>query len=312
MRVLITGGSGFAGGWLVRACREAGDEVTAVSRRPPDAPGNEVLAVDLRDAAGTDELVAKTAPEVVYHLAALSHVGRSWTDPATTLESNVTGGVNLLEAVRRRAPDSRVVWVSSCEVYGTPSSLPVTEGAPVAPRSPYAASKAAGEMLTDVYARTYGIDIVVARPFNHAGPGQSPEFIVSSLARQAARARAADATKVKIVTGNPDTRRDFTDVRDIVRAYRLLASPGVKPNVYNVSSGRSVSGSEHVATIAALIAPIEVDHVVDPALIRSNDVADSLGSHERLTVATGWRPHIPLDQMMADAIAWWQTQLVKA
>lgn len=248
----------------------------------------------------------------MYHLAALSQVGRSWTDPATTLDGNVIGGVNLLEAVRKHAPEARIIWVSSCEVYGIPSELPLTEAAPVIPRSPYAVSKAAGEMLTDVYAQVHGIDIVLARPFNHAGPGQSAAFIVSSLARQAARARAAGARTVKIVTGNPDTRRDFTDVRDVVRAYRLLASPGVEPSVYNVSSGHSVSAHDHVATVAALIAPIEVEHVIDPTLVRTIDVADSRGSHERLTAATGWRPEIPLDQMMADTIAWWQTQLVGA
>jgi GDP-4-dehydro-6-deoxy-D-mannose reductase len=256
--------------------------------------------------------VAQTHPEIVYHLAALSQVGRSWEDPATTLDGNVIGGVNLLEAVRKHAPRARVIWVSSCEVYGIPSDLPITEKAPVAPRSPYAVSKAAGEMLTDVYAQVYSLDIVRARPFNHAGPGQDSAFIVSSVARQAAMAIVQGAEAVKIVTGNPDTRRDFTDVRDVVRAYRLLASPDVHPDVFNISSGRSVSASEHVATVASLIAPIAVEHVVDPALVRANDVADSRGSHERLTAATGWRPDIHVDQMVADTIAWWQTQLAGA
>jgi GDP-4-dehydro-6-deoxy-D-mannose reductase len=309
MRALITGASGFAGAWLCRECAAAGDEVVALSRRGTVLAGcGRGVTVDLCDGAAVDDAIRAAAPEVVYHLAALSSVGRSWQAPARTLGENVGAAVNLLEAIRLRAPEARVVWVSSCEVYGEPVSLPIPESAPVAPANPYAVSKAAGEQLCDVYASSYGLRIVRARPFSHSGPGQRPIFLLSSLARQAAEGRRDGAARLRILTGNGDTRRDFTDVRDIVRAYRLLGA-GTDGGVYNVSSGRSVSAAEQVALLGELVAPIEVQHVVDPAKVRPHEVMDLRGDHSRLTDATGWRPRIPFAQTMADTVGWWESQL---
>jgi GDP-4-dehydro-6-deoxy-D-mannose reductase len=163
-------------------------------------------------------------------------------------------------------------------------------------------------LLTDVYASSYGLDIVRARPFSHSGPGQLPIFLLSSLARQAAGGRIAGVRQLEIVTGNPATRRDFTDVRDVVRAYRLLAA-GARPGMYNVCSSVSVSAYEQVQLLADLLAPIVVEHIVDPTRVRANEVMDLRGSHARLTAATGWEPEIPLRQTMADTIAWWEQQL---
>jgi GDP-4-dehydro-6-deoxy-D-mannose reductase len=270
----------------------------------------QAVVADLRDAAAVAQAVEDAAPEVVYHLAAFSHVGRSWETPAETLEGNVVGAANLLEAVRRHAPRARVVWASSCEVYGRADRLPVLEDAPLQPATPYAVSKAAAEMLARVWVEAHDLQVVLARPFNHAGPGQRPIFIVSSLAHQAAAARRAGDRDVRIVTGNPATRRDFTDVRDVVRAYRLLAIADLPAGgVYNVSSGRSVSAAEQVALLAELVAPLEVEHHVDPARVRAHEVMDHRGSYERLEAAVGWRPEIPLRQTMADTIAWWEAQL---
>jgi GDP-4-dehydro-6-deoxy-D-mannose reductase len=314
LRVLITGASGFAGGHLARACAVAGDEVLGVSRtgRLPRDLGDGLAGaqtVDLTDAGAVRAAVGAHSPKVVYHLAALSSVGRSWEEPARTVAENTATAVNLLEALRHEAPGARVVWVSSCEVYGAPATLPVAEDAPLAPANPYAVSKTAGDLLAGVYAAAHGLPLVRARPFNHAGPGQRPIFIFSSLARQAAEARLHGAASIRIVTGNPDTRRDFTDVRDVVRAYRLLATDGEPRAVYNVSSGASVSAAELVSLVAELIAPIEVEHVVDPARVRAHEVMDLRGSHERLSAATGWQPSIPLRSTMADAIAWWEAEL---
>lgn len=296
--------------------------MTGLSRRGtvPEG-GGRGLAVDLLDGPAVIEAVRSVAPTIVYHLAALSSVGRSWEAPAETLSANVVTAVNLLEALRFQAPRARVVWVSSCEVYGDPGVLPTPEQAPLCPANPYAVSKASGELLADVYSRSYGLEIVRVRPFSHSGPGQRPIFIQASLARQAAEGRRAGLSRLRIVTGNGDTRRDFTDVRDVVRAYRLLAElapPGVynvssglsvSAGVYNVSSGVSVSASEQVALLAALVAPMQVQHVVDPARVRANEVMDLRGDHSRLTAATGWEPQIPLRQTMADAIAWWEREL---
>ncbi len=309
MRALVTGASGFTGRHLVRACVEAGDEVVGLSRGADDAEsGASVHQVDLRDADGVSAAMSEIAPQVIYHLAALSSVGRSWEEPAVTMRENTATTVNVLEAMRRHAPDARLVCVSSCEVYGTSAELPISERAPVQPANPYAVSKTAGDLLAGVYVDAYGLEIVRARPFNHTGPGQRPAFIVSSLARQAAAARLAGETKLRIATGNPDTRRDFTDVRDVARAYRLLAERG-RCEVYNVASGRSISAAEHVALIAELIAPIEVEHVVDPARVRAHEVMDLRGANDRILADTGWRPEIPFRQTMLDTLEWWEREL---
>jgi GDP-4-dehydro-6-deoxy-D-mannose reductase len=315
MRVLITGASGFAGTWLCRQCAEAGDEVVALSRRGlvPDGCGRGV-AVDLRDGEAVREAVRAAAPELVYHLASLTSVGRSWESPAQTLGDNDAITVGVLEALRHVAGGAPVVWVSSCEVYGHPDVLPATEDLAPHPANPYAVSKMSGEMLAELYADAYGLEIVRARPFSHSGPGQLPIFLLSSLASQAAEGRRAGVSRLEIVTGNPATRRDFTDVRDVVRAYRLLAQamvsgkPGAAGGVFNVCTGRSVSAGEQVALLAELLAPIEVEHTVDPARVRASEVMDLRGDPARLRALTGWEPNIPLRQTMGDTIEWWGRQ----
>ncbi len=310
MRVLITGASGLAGGHLARFCANAGDEVIGVSRSGTEANGaGEGRRLDLGDAPAVRELLAETQPDVVYHLAALSSVGRSWEQPADTMRDNVSTAVNLLEALRHEAPQARTVWASTCEVYGPATQLPIEETAQLMPANPYAVSKLAGDLLAGVYADAHGLQIVRARPFNHAGPGQRPIFILSSLAQQAARARIAGARRIEIVTGNPDTRRDFTDVRDVARAYRLLAQLDDSGGVYNICSGRSVSAADQVALLAEIIAPIEVEHTVDPARVRATEVMDLRGSNQRIRRATGWQPELPLRQTMLDTLHWWEQQL---
>ncbi len=310
MRVLITGASGLTGGHLARACVQAGDEVIGISRSGTITDGaGEGRQLELKDAPAVRELLAEVQPDVVYHLAALSSVGRSWEDPAGTMRDNVSTAVNLLEALRCEAPRARTVWASTCEVYGPATQLPIEETAPLRPANPYAVSKVAGDLLAKVYADAHDLPIVRARPFNHAGPGQRPIFILSSLAQQAARARLAGARRIEIVTGNPDTRRDFTDVRDVARAYRLLAGLPDSGDVYNICSGRSVSAADQVALLAEIIAPIEVQHTVDPARVRATEVMDLRGSAERIHQVTGWQPELPLRQTMLDTMEWWEHQL---
>jgi GDP-4-dehydro-6-deoxy-D-mannose reductase len=163
-------------------------------------------------------------------------------------------------------------------------------------------------MLAGVYGDAHGLSIVRVRPFSHSGPGQRPIFLLSNITRQAAEARLRGEHRVRIVTGNPDTRRDFTDVRDVVRAYRSLAA-SADAGVFNVSSGHSISARDQVELLAELLHPIEVDHVVDPAMVRPHEIAELRGSHDRLTEATGWRPEIPLRQTMAETLDWWERKL---
>ncbi len=298
MKALITGGTGFAGRHLAAHCAEAGDEVVTLAR------GGDVPA-DLLDAAATRFAVAQTAPDVVYHLAAQAHVGRSWEDPATTLHENLAMAANLLEAVRHESPDATVVAVSSGEVYGPPAALPVDEHAPLRPQNPYAVSKAATDLLARFYADAHGLRVVRPRAFNHAGPGQEPIYAIATFARQVALGIDAGEKPIVVVTGNPDTRRDYTDVRDVVRAYRLLAGGGEPGEAYNVCSGRTASAAELVRALAE-IAGVEVDHRVDPDLVRAHEVMEIRGSAQKLRAATGWAPEIALTDTLRDSVRAWR------
>ena len=303
-RVLITGASGFAGGHLAAACIAAGDDVVSLSRSGV-GPGG--VAVDLLDGEAARAALAAAAPGVVYHLAALAHVGRSWADPGATLAQNQAMTLNLLEAVRTRAPDAVVVAVSSGEVYGPPDALPVGEDAPLRPQNPYAVSKATGDLLAGFYADAHGLRVVRPRAFNHAGPGQPPLYALASFARQVAGGIEAGKDPIHVVTGHPDARRDFTDVRDVVRAYRLLADAG-ECGVVNVCSGRSASARELVAALGR-VAGAEVVHDVDATLVRAHEVMEIRGSGARLRALTGWEPEIPLAATLADTVAWWREEI---
>jgi len=210
----------------------------------------------------------------------------------------------VLEAVRAEAPDATVVMAGSGEVYGPPARLPVGEDAPLRPQNPYAVSKAAADLLGGFHADAHGLRVIRARAFNHGGPGQEATYAISSFARQAAVAAEAGADPIAFVTGNADTRRDYTDVRDVVRAYRRLAEHA-EPGVYNICSGRTASSRELVAMLAEA-AGVAVEHVVDPAKLRPHEVMELRGSFEALRAATGWEPEIPLAQTLGDTLEWWR------
>jgi len=292
VRVFITGASGFAGPYLVAACEAAGDTVIPA---PPSS------AADLTDPEVARRLVAEARPDVVYHLAARAHVGQSWADPLGTFKANIGIAANVFEAVHAEAPSAVVIAVGSSEEYGPPAeALPMLEEHPLRPQNPYAASKASVGVVARFFADAYGLRIVHARPFNHSGPGQEPIYAIAAFAEQVARGLAAGENPIRVVTGSPDTRRDYTDVRDIVRAYRLLAAHG-EPGVYNICSGVSYSARELVAKLGE-IAGVPVDHQIDQSKVRANEVADVRGSAARLHAATGWAPEIPLEQTLRDTL----------
>ncbi len=289
---LVTGGRGFAGRHLVKLI---GDGVHAPSS----------AELDLCDGAAARAAIAELEPATVFHLAAFSSPSESWEHPDRGLLTNLEMTLSLLEAVRHEAPGATVVLVGSGQVYGEPERLPIDEDEPLAPGNPYAVGKAASDMLGRQYAEAYGMRVVRLRPFNHAGPGQRDEYVVSSLARQVAEAETAGLDEMTLRTGNPEARRDFTDVRDVVRAYALAAS--LDGGAFNVCSGRSTSVEELVAMVAEH-ARIPVAHQVDPDRLRAHDARDMCGSHARLTEATGWRPEIALDQTIRDTLDWWRAR----
>jgi GDP-4-dehydro-6-deoxy-D-mannose reductase len=291
-RAFVTGGSGFAG----RHLRDLLQGATAPSRRE----------LDLLDGDAVQAAVRECAPDTVWHLAALASVGRSWEAPAETIAENVAMTANLLEAVRREAPEAAVVLISSGEIYGPPDRLPVDEDAPLRPQNPYAVSKAACDLLGGQYADATGLRVVRLRPFNQTGPGQSEDYVVGTLTRQVAEAEAAGLDEALVRTGNPDSARDFCDVRDVARAY--VAAAALDPGVYNVASGRAVSVRELIELVRGA-ARIPVRHEVDPARVRSHDVPEVRGSAERLRAATGWTPEIPLERTVRDALEEWREAL---
>jgi GDP-4-dehydro-6-deoxy-D-mannose reductase len=293
---LVTGGAGFAGRHLLERLRALGWEA--------DAPDREQL--DLLDAAAVRVWVRRVHPGCVFHLAALASVASSWRAPVETLTSNVAMTANLLEAVRSECPGAAVLVAGSGEVYGPPDRLPVGEDAPLRPQNPYAVSKAACDLLAGQYADAHGLRVVRTRAFNHAGPGQSDEYVVGTLTRQVAEAELAGAGSVVLRTGNVESARDFTDVTDVVRAYASAAE--LEPGAYNVCSGRSVAVSELIELVRAY-ARIEVRHEVDPARVREHDVREIRGSAERLRDACGWRPEIPIERTVADALDAWRERL---
>jgi len=299
-RVLITGASGFAGGHLARACAQDGDVVMDLSR-------SSGLGVDLLDAAAVRAAVREAAPDVVHHLAARAHVGESWREPEAYLHDNLAMTFHLLDAIREEAPGASVVVAASSELYGPPAQLPVDETAPLQPQNPYAVSKTATDLLAGFFADAHGLRVVRARAFNHAGPGQEPIYAIASFARQIAAGIVAGQERVRVVTGNPDARRDYTDVRDVVRAYRLLAE-SADPGPYNVCSGRPASAAELLEALGR-VTGVGIDHVVDDSLRRSNEVMEVRGTYARLYAATHWEPEIPLEQTLADTVEWWTEEI---
>jgi len=292
VRAVITGAAGFVGGHLSSHLSAEGDEVVAVDRDHHDITELDAIA----------DLLAAAKPDAIYHLAALSHVGTSWEDPADVLRVNVLGTNSVLSAARRAAPAATVLVISSAEVYGVvqPSELPLTERSELRPGSPYAASKAAAEVVALQAARGFGQRVVVARPFNHIGPGQSTSFFVPAIARRLVEARRHGMPQVSI--GNLQARRDFTDVRDVVRAYRLLARCGASGVVYNVCSGTDVPMSELAGAVRELVYP-EAVFVEDPSLARPLDIPVLRGDATRLREGTGWRPEIDLATTLRDVVA---------
>jgi GDP-4-dehydro-6-deoxy-D-mannose reductase len=295
VHAFLTGGAGFVGQWLQEHLSASGDEV--------DAP-----EVDVTDGAALREVVLTAKPDAIYHLAAISNVGESWDDPVRTLEVNATGTLNLLEAARALARPPTVLLVCSAEVYGQVATedLPLTEDAPLRPVSPYAASKVAAEFLGLQAYLAHQLPVVRARAFNHIGPGQAPTFVVSSLARQIAEVERRGGGSVMV--GNLSTRRDFTDVRDVVRAYRLLVERGTAGDVYNVCSGQAVAVEEVARRLIAL-AHADLQLEVDPARVRKVETPVLLGSPAKLAAATGWAPERLLDDTLADVLAAWRQEL---
>ncbi|MGE5755446.1 MAG: GDP-mannose 4,6-dehydratase, partial [Planctomycetaceae bacterium] len=249
-------------------------------------------------------------PEVIYHLAAQANPQASVADPRGTWALNLGGALNLLEAVKVSGQAPRVVLVGSGVCYGNPvpEHLPVTESCPLRPNNPYAASKAAADLLGVQHFLAHGTDVVMVRPFNHAGPRQSPTYVLSALARQVAEVEAGRKARVEV--GNLDVVRDFTDVRDVVRGYRLLAERGVAGEIYNLGSGQGVKLADALDTLTVQ-ADAPVDVCVDPARVRPVDQPLLVADATKLRRATVWEPRFSIAQTLADMLQYWREVIAR-
>jgi GDP-4-dehydro-6-deoxy-D-mannose reductase len=316
MRVMVTGATGFAGSHLAEQLMDQGHEVFGLvhpaSGHLPWPDNNRFVPIkgDLLDLASLRVVFDRSQPSQVFHLAGQASPGLSWQDPAGTIAVNAGGTANLLEAARDFGKP-RVVIVTSTHLLGDVKldGKPVTELTPAAPRDPYGISKLAAAFLAPVYWERYGLPVIEARPFNHIGPRQAPGFVVADIASQVAAVKLGLA-KPTIRIGNLDVERDFTDVRDVVAAYRALADQGDPGEAYLVCSGKAVSIRWLLDTLIDL-AECDVEVVVDPERVRSTEQQRIVGSYAKINRATGWEPTIDLRQSLQDTLVDWLSRQSK-
>jgi GDP-4-dehydro-6-deoxy-D-mannose reductase len=301
VRALITGSQGFVGRYLRQELEESGYEVVGLDIQP----GEGAVQADLLNPEQLAAAVRQAEPDAVFHLAGQADVARSWKIPQRTMEINVLAAVNLMEAVRAFNPSVRMVLVGSSDQYGNlgEAGRMVSESLATHPQTPYAVSKKAQEEMARVYVRAYGMNICMTRSFNHGGAGQRLGFLIPDFASGIVKVERGEAKSLKV--GNLTSRRDFTHVKDVARAYRLIGEKGKPGEVYNVGSGVTWSAQEILDKLCAMaVCPIPVER--DPARMRPSDTPVICCDHTKLTTDTGWQPQIPLEDILSDTLREWR------
>lgn len=296
MKALVIGAGGFVGGYLIRELVARGHDVAATKLPQERINSTERYSeelLDILDADAVADVIDRVRPDCIFHLAAQSSVALSWKAPALTVDVNIKGTINVLEAVRKSSASARVILIGSGEEYGYAASPCIGEDTAPQPANVYALTKYTQNMLGQLYCKAYGMDIVSVRAFNHIGAGQLPTFVAADFCRQVAEIEAGRQPPVMRV-GNLSAKRDFTDVRDIVRAYCDLAQHGISGEIYNVGSGHSVEISELLEKILSL-SSVEITVENDPQRMRPSDIPDISADISKLQRDTGWQPQIPLE-----------------
>ncbi len=304
MKCFITGVSGFVGPYLARNLLESGHTVSGIDREGGEIAGCKVISCDLLDKKRVFEIVAAEKPDTVFHLAAQSSVPRSWEIPELTKKINVEGTRNLLDAVIAAGISPKILIVSSAQIYGVPEKLPITEKTPLNPQSPYAESRVEQELLVQQYSNK--LKFFISRSFNHTGPGQPPTLVCPEFAKQIADIEKGKSAPV-ISVGNLESKRDFSDVRDVVSAYLLIVEKGVAGEVYNVCSGKAYSAKD-VLDMLLSMSKVKVEIQPDPAKLRKKDVSVLFGSYEKLKRQTSWAPQISFKQTLKDVLEYWRAR----
>jgi GDP-4-dehydro-6-deoxy-D-mannose reductase len=317
MRVLITGITGFVGSHLAEWALERGAEVVGALRWRSNTEHIEhvrerltLIQSDLRELSSARELVERAAPDYIVHLAAQSVPAASWQTPAETLMTNAISQMNLFEAIRQLGTRSRFLVIGSSEEYGLvyPEELPVRETNPLRPLSPYAVSKVTQDLMGFQYWKSYGLDVVRARAFNHEGPRRGDAFATSNFAKQIAEIEAG-LRKPVVEVGDLKPSRDFSDVRDIVRGYWDLLERGTAGDVYNLCSGMDWTIERMLNLLLAQSTVGSIEVRTDPTRLRPSDILVLRGSFAKIESAIGWRPRIPLEQTLGDLLEYWRRRI---
>jgi len=317
VRLLITGITGFVGSHLAEWALSRGADVTGSIRwrsntQHIDHLRNRLTLVqaDLRDLSSVRDLLDRSRPDYIVHLAAQSFVGASWSTPSETLVTNALSQMHLFEAMRQLGLTTRFLVIGSSDEYGLvyPDELPITENNPFRPLSPYAVSKVTQDLMGFQYHKSYGLDVVRARAFHHTGPRRGDAFATSNFARQIAEIEAGRRAPV-VEVGDLKPRRDFSDVRDIVRGYWQLLERGAAGEAYNLCSGADWSIERMLNFLISRSTVVGIEVRVDPARFRPSDVPVLRGSAEKAERATGWRPEIPFEQTLSDVLDYWRQQI---
>lgn len=316
MRILITGCTGFVGSWLAELYLERGFEVWGAKRRRSDMSNVAHVCdkihwveLDVEDMRSCIDALKDSQPDIIHHLAAQSYVPTSWRAPQQTFTTNAIGTINLLEAIRIENIDPIFHYAGSSEEYGLVAldEIPITEDNPLRPLSPYGVSKVAGDLSCQQYYRSYGIKTVITRAFNHSGPRRGEVFITSNFAKQIVEIEKG-LRKPIIYVGNLEAQRDFTDVRDICRAY-MLVEKCKYGTAYNICSGKALNMKQVLNLLLSMSNVKEVKIERDSSRMRPSDVPILLGSYRRFKMATGWEPVIPFEQTLSDLLQYWRGKL---
>ena len=318
MKSLIIGGAGFVGAYLVRHLKNDLGQDVVVTKMPReqvkvdgvDMDSIQVYDLDILQKESIVALFREIRPDYIYHLAAQSSVSVSWKNPALTVDVNVKGGVNILEALRELEDKPRVLFIGSGEEYGhiLPGETPIKEGNVPRPGNIYAATKVCQNMLAKIYADAYGLDVMMVRAFNHIGPNQLPLFVVADFCKQEAEIEAGNREPVMKV-GNLSAKRDFTDVRDVVRAYALLMKSGCAGETYNIGSGHAIAIEDILKQILDH-SSVEIRVEVDPERLRPVDVPIIEADTTKVYEATGWKPEISMEQTIRETLDYWRTKSI--
>ncbi len=308
---LIIGAAGFVGSYLIKEMYANDMEVyaTKLSHEKFENPNAKIYDLDIMDKDAVTALLFEIRPDYIFHLAAQSSVGLAWKNPGLTVDVNIKGSINVMDSVRELFYKPRVLLIGSGEEYGhiRPGETPISEENALRPGNIYAATKVCQNMIANIYAKAYDLDLMLVRAFNHIGPGQAPMFVVSDFCKQVAEIEKGLREPVMLV-GNLAARRDFTDVRDVVRAYVRLIQQGIPGETYNVGSGQAREIREILNLIVSM-SDAEITVEIDPNKIRPVDVPVIEADITKLNQLTGWRPQISIEQTIQETLDYWRTHI---